>query len=217
MPSLSPRRPMDAAAMAVAVQANLVALKVAWTRRSDGQAAEHDIRTPSPGAVTRFREALIDRHVIQAYSELELVLRTRQVWGQFALFCWAFGGDDPHRPPDFVHLPDVPEYRCPMAMIRKEEEVVRGLWRLKLEQRARLEPEAAKDADFVKELSQAAATVPLRVFDNDVRESSATDLIQCACEHAGMLAAVRWLLDDRRVWDEPGLMEIGQVSDAERT
>ncbi|MCK6482661.1 MAG: hypothetical protein L6R00_00815 [Phycisphaerae bacterium] len=213
---MSPRRPQEAAAMAVAVQANLVTLKVAWARRSGGQAAEHDIRTPSPGAVTRFREALVDRHVIQAYSELELVLRTRQVWGQFALFCWAFGGEDPHRPPDFARLPEIPEYRCPMAMIRKEEEIVRGLWRLKLEQRARLEPDSANDGEFVNELTQAAASVPMRVYGNDVRESPAADLIQCACEHAGMLAAVRWLLDDRRVWDEPGLMDVGQVGDAER-
>src|ERR1043166_7777849 len=101
---VTPRRREDAAAMAVAVQANLAALKVAWLRRALIPSQEHVINVAPPGAVMRFRETLIDRHMVSDYSDAELILRTRQVWGEFALFCWAFACPDPNDAPDFAHM-----------------------------------------------------------------------------------------------------------------
>lgn len=205
--SVNPRRRDDAAAMAVAVQANLVTLKVAAARRVNQPTDSHSIQTESPGAVHRFREALLDRHAVAAYSDQEMLLRTRQVWGEFAVLCWAFQCNDPHHPPAFAALPSGLGLRCPMELLKKMEVVSNALWRMRHEQRVRFDADARARPDFQRDYEKAAA-MPVRVYDVDVRLASPSDLIQCACEHAGMLGAIRWLADDRRTWGEPGIMEL---------
>src|SRR5438552_1594855 len=127
---VSSRKRDDAAAMAVAIQANLVALKVAWSRRANMAPDEHSIHVAAPGAVHRFRETLIDRHVVADYSDDEIVLRTRQVWGEFSLMCWAFQASDPQHPPEFAPLPATLAMRSIAEMLKKEALIVRTLWRL---------------------------------------------------------------------------------------
>src|SRR5215468_5090081 len=136
--------------MAVAVQANLAALKVAWSRRVGVPSESHEIKTPPPGAVRRFRETLIDRDTVAGYSDQELALRTRQVWGEFSSLCWAFDHRDPHHPPDFGRLADQPMH-CPMHIQSKLEEVQKGLWRLRWEQRFRFDPAARSEPGFQQE------------------------------------------------------------------
>jgi len=204
---VTPRTREDAAAMAVAVQANLVALKVAWARRANAATEDHPIHVRAPGAVHRFRETLIDRHVVADYSDEELLLRTRQVWGEFSVMCWAFQCPDPQEPPEFSPPPPTLAMRSVKEMLKKEAAVVRTLWRLRHEQRLRLVPEAKKDPAFQRD-HEIAQSTPARIYDTDIRLASTEDVIACACEHAGMLAAIRWLIDDRRVWDEPGIMDV---------
>ena len=204
---VSGRRREDAAAMAVAVQANLVTLKVAASRRAHRDPAEHPIRLSPPGAVRQFRETLIDRHVVAAYADDELMMRTRELWGQWCVFCWAFQCDDPNDPADFAHLPPTLIIRSTREMLAKEAAVVKTLWRLRHEQRFRFDPDARHDPAFQRE-REIAQTIPARVYDTDIRLCGHNDLIACTCEHAGMLAAIRWLIDDRRAWGEPGIMEI---------
>ena len=52
--ALEARPPSDVATMAVAVQANLVQLKVACTKRADLAGSAHEIQVPPPGAVDCF-------------------------------------------------------------------------------------------------------------------------------------------------------------------
>lgn len=208
--SLDPRSRDDAAAMAVAAQANLVSLKVAWSRRAGVDPSKHDIRTPPPGGVMRFRESLIDRHVIAAYSDEELAIRMHQVWGEFGALCWLFGVGDPHRPPDFHALrPDQP-MRCPVHVQDKLSQVQKGLWRLRHEQAFRFQPEVRTSQEFQRDHEIALATA-MMVFGQNVRVASNESLLLCACEYAGMLAALRWVSDVRWEWEGPGIMDLSVV------
>lgn len=204
---VNPRPPQDVAAMAVAVQANLAALKVAWAKRAGMTSERHEIRTPPPGAVRRYREALIDRHVIAAYGDQELALRTRQVWGEFGVLCWMFGHDDPHSPPQFASMPPGQAIRCAGHMQEKLDEIQKGLWRLRWEQRFRFEPAAKQDPVFQREY-EAALSSPMMVYGQNVRVCPNEGILLCACEYAGMLAALRWAMDDRWNWEGAGIMEL---------
>lgn len=193
--------------MAIAVQANLAALKVAWSKRAGIGSNQHEIRTPPPGAVRRYREAMIDRHVIAAYGDQELALRTRQVWGEFGVMCWAFGHDDPHAPPDFGAMRADQPIRCGGHLQEKLDEVQGGLWRLRWEQRLRFEPNTKQDPAFQREY-EAALAAPMMVYGESVRVCSNEAVLLCACEYAGMLAALRWTMDDRWQWEGEGIMEL---------
>ncbi len=205
--SLNPRSRDDIAAMAVAVQANVAALKVAWSKRLGIPSEQHAIQTPPPGAVRRYRETLIDRHVVAAYGDEELALRLRQVWGEFGVLCWVFGFGDPHHPPDFSNLSGDRAMHCPVHMQTKLEDVQKGLWRLRWEQRFRLEPAARQEPGFQREYEEAMAT-PMNVYGQSVRVCGNQELLLCACEYAGMLAALRWAIDDRWEWEGKGIMEL---------
>ena len=67
--------------MAVAVQANLVQLKVAQSKRAGLASEAHEIQVSSPGAVTDYRETLIPREVIAGYDDTAVLLRVHEVWG----------------------------------------------------------------------------------------------------------------------------------------
>ncbi|MEE8170642.1 MAG: hypothetical protein V3T70_08850 [Phycisphaerae bacterium] len=210
---VTPRTLDDAAAMTVPVQANLVALKVESSRRVKRPSDQHAIGTPPPGAVMRFRDALIDRRAIRSYSDAELTLRTRQAWGEFSLLCWMFHVDDPHRPPNFAEHASGAPCRCLGVLLEKEAEIARQLWRLQHEQRLRFDAEARSDPGFQSD-HESAQMASIRVNGVDVRLCSAEALLPAACETAGMLGAVRWLIDDRRAWGEPGIMALGTGSDS---
>ena len=66
--ALEPRPPAEAAAMAVAVQANLVQLNVACGKRPGLAGGADEIHVPPPGAVTLLRETLIPRDTIASYD-----------------------------------------------------------------------------------------------------------------------------------------------------
>jgi len=219
--SLRPRPRDDAAAMAVVTQANLVQLQVAAGKRFG--AAPPTLA--SPGAVTKFRSALIDWRDVKNYSQAELTLRIHEIWGQHCLFCWAFHGRDPHRPPPFAALPaeelttearrarrrndfgEEGELRSPCEIGAKLIEVERGLWRLRHEDRLRHQPDIREHPDFRREY-ETALKIPMLVFGQDVRACGDAELLACTCEYAGMLAAIRWLADDRWMWGQPGIMEL---------
>ncbi|MCH8241421.1 MAG: hypothetical protein IH897_02280 [Planctomycetes bacterium] len=43
-----------------------------------------------------------------------------------------------------------------------------------------------------------------------VETVSDDELVLAACEHAGMLATLRWIMDPRREWGEAGIMDVGE-------
>lgn len=205
--ALCPRGLDDIAAAAHAVQANLIALRVAWCKRTEQSAAAHDIQTPPPGPVRKMREILIDRHVIKEYTVEEITLRLRQVWGEFTALCWLFPHVNPQTPVSFDPLSADQTIRCPMHVYEKLEDVQRGLWRLRHEQRWRHDPNAAQDADFRRD-HELAMAYPIKVFGQPVSTCGNEELLCCACEYAGMLAALRWVTDHRWTWEGPGIMDV---------
>lgn len=207
-PTESPPRTLEAVLqMAVVVQANLVQLRNTEAKRRDLEPDAHDIRVRSPGAVRSQREALVDYQCIKSYSEPELHLRLHEVWGQFCLFCWAVHVDDPQAPPAFGDSPSAIELRCPAALRMKAAEVEAFLWRLKFEQRLRHDPTFRGSADFQSD-RQIARKIPANVNHLPVDRADDDGLIVCSCEHAGMLAAARWIADQRWSWGQEGIMDL---------
>ena len=208
---MTPRSVDDIAATAQAVQANVVALRVAWCKRMH-QADLHDIKTPAPGPVLRRREVLIDRHVIKDYSPEEILIRLRQVWGEFSALCWLFPHVDPQNPIRFEPLAADQHTRCCADVQNKLDEVQRGLWRIRHEQRVRHDPTVRGNPEFQRE-HEIALTRPMMIYGQAIHACSDEDLFCCACEYAGMLAALRWASDDRWGWESPGIMDVILVDD----
>jgi hypothetical protein len=208
---LRPRPGQDVAAMGLAVQANLVQLQTALARRFRGPPSS----VPPPGPITRYRETLIDWRTLKGYDEPLLNLRLREIWGQHCLICWTFHESDPTRPPAYADLSGASlagpagnhAMRCAGELGAKLSDITQGLWRLRHEQRLRHDPAARQEPEFRKQ-QEAAMDMPMLVYGENVRVCADGDLLSCACEYAGMLAAIRWISDDRWTWGRPGIMEL---------
>jgi hypothetical protein len=195
----------DVCRMGVATQANVVQLRVEEKRRGSRDGAAGDIEVPSPGAVKTYREVLIDSRVIRSYSDVELRLRSHEIWGRFCLLCWALHGDS-ERPPVFSECPQTTDLKCPSSTAIKTAEVEGLLWRMQYEQRMRHDPSFRDEPSF--ELDRAMADrIPAMVFDEPVGVCDDNALLVCACEYAGMLASLRWMADAQLAWDHPGIMD----------
>jgi len=197
----------EAHAMAIAIQANLVQLRVADAKSRGMPVSEHEIEVVSPGAVRRFRETLIYRHTIQTYSTMALRLRMHEVWGQFCLMQWLFSMNQVDGPGNFGELPTEATMRCAATIKVKEAEVHAVLWRFRFEQRKR------RDADYVRSTSFAAddrvaGTIPAILFGKKIEDGSDEEILLGACEHVGMLAVLRWILNPAWTWGSPELMEV---------
>jgi len=192
-------------ALGKALQANLVQLGVEARRRALESDGLIGLQVPSPGAVTERRDALIDRHAIRAYSDLELHMRLREQWGAYCALCWLIRADE--KPYDFSGaLPDA-DMHCLASVETKIVEVHAMLWRLRHEIGMR------NDADYrVSAVSRRdtlrAARIPLVVQGKTPEQASETELFGAACEHAGMLAALRWSVRPARSWGDPQLMDV---------
>ena len=197
----------EIAAMAVAVQANLSQLCVASRKRRGPVPMVVDLDVSPPGAVKAFRDTLIPRETLRGYSDEALWLRMHEIWGQFCLFCWVFFEGNPRRPPTFTALANEQPMRCPGELAVKQLEIEKFLWRMHHEQRLRGDPDARKDPAFIEACAEADR-IPAIVYGLNVRVCSDQDLILGSCEHAGMLAAIRWMADRRWTWAAPGIMEL---------
>lgn len=192
--------------MAVAVQANLVQLVVVESKRRGRRPIDHDIKVFSPGHVKRFRETLIDPKTIAAYSDLELHLRLREIWGRFCLMRWLFSLTESDTPVSFASLPDDREMHCETALQIKYAEVRAFLWKMLFEQRRRTDPDYVRSPLFGEDAS-VAERIPAAGFGKPIEQLADEELLYLSCEHAGMLAAIRWVLDKRLDWNAPGIMQ----------
>lgn len=211
--ALSPRSLDEISGAARAAQANVVALRVAWCKRVRLDQDAHDIRTPPPGPVRRKRELLIPRETISSYCDEEVLLRLRQVWGEFCALCWLFPFVDPQKPVDFDALRPEQTLRCLGEIGGKLAELQAGLWRMRHEQRLRFDPDAASDVEFQRQHAIALSR-PVTVFGQHISVCGNSELLACACEYAGMLAALRWATDDRWAWEAPGIMDVAVPTSA---
>jgi len=195
--------------MAVAVQANLVQLRVADAKRRGAEPGESGMAVVSPGVVRMFRETLIDRDCLKRYSVEELQLRMREVWGQYCLMRWVFGRNAEDELTDFAHLPANAELRCDSVLDIKLAEIEGLSWRLRFEQRRRHDAAYAASQQY-EELAELAERIPATAFGTPASDATDEALLLASCEFAGMLATLRWIMDRRRVWGEPGIMEVGE-------
>ena len=193
--------------MALAVQANLVQLKVADGKRRGIAPTNHDIQTPAPGAVLRYRETLIDRRVIQAYGDLELRLRLHEVWGRFCLMGWLFSKEADDGSCDLSDLSDDATMRCAATMAIKHDELHAMLWRLRFEQRKRHDADLSQSPAFSRD-DRLAGTIPLKLFGKTVDDCTEEEILLGACQHVGMLATLRWTMRNDVVWNDETLMHV---------
>lgn len=193
--------------MAVAIQANLVQLSVAFQRRAPGGFALHVPPIPSPGAVTVLREALVSRGELAGMSEEELLMRLHLVWGQYCQMNWLVEREDPTAWVDFGSLPDDVSLKCEAPVEAKLMEVHALTWRLQFEQRRRHDSAFAQLDGFAAKAA-LADRIPATACNRPLAQCSDAELLAAACQHLGMLAVLRWVTDARRRWDDPSLMEI---------
>ena len=221
--------------MAVAVQANLMTLVVADAKRHGIKPNQHEIKIAAPGAVKHFRETLVDPKSIAAYSDVELHLRLREIWGQFCLMGWLFSLNDPSRAGSarresdsdpgrtgsarrdadsaatisFTGLPDTAEMHCGTALEIKDAEIRGFLWKMLFEQRRRLDSTYEKAPAFAKEM-ELASQIPAKGFGKPIEKLTGEQLLYLSCEYAGMLAAIRWTMNPKLGWAAPGIMDVGE-------
>jgi hypothetical protein len=213
---IDPNRPTtrsldDIVAMARTTLANLAQLKIADARRRNIDPANHELPIASPGPITKHRDALIDHRTIRDYDDPSLALRIQEFWGRHCLFCWSLHVPDPNQPPAFDPPPkntaNPLELRCDSALSLKQAEIEGFLWRLQTESRARDDRAFAASTEGQAAL-QFAAQIPVQINNADASNADNNALLATACQYAGMLAAIRWIADARRPWNEPGLMEV---------
>lgn len=220
-PKDADRRPAeDVRALALAVQANLVQLRTAVGRRPNLAPHLRGIDVPSPGAVHAFRDALLTPDQLRDASDAELLLRLHEAWGQYCTFCWAYEIDLRDPGVNFAAVsPDTPLH-CDTALRAKEAEIHALLWRLRHELRRRGAPdpseaiplEGANDAavlvDLVENLAQR---IPAEALGTPVSDAAESDLLLAACQHAGMLAVLRWLRLPGVRWGDDLLTRVAEL------
>ena len=204
--SVSARSIDEISGVARSIQANVVTLRVSLVRRHP-EFDLSDIRTPSPGPVRRHRDVLLSPETLKTYSIDDSMARLRQVWGEFCAICWLFPHVDPQDPIDFDNMPAGQDHRCISDARAKLEEVQTNFWRILHEQQKRHDPAAAQDPVFQRD-AEIAVTHRLKIYGIHITGATDSQVLQAACEYAGMLAALRWALDDRWTWEGPGIMKL---------
>ncbi len=210
-----PRTTADIRDLAIAIQANLVQLKVADARRRKIDPSDHEIQVVSPGPVIRCREILISRTHIAAYNDTELQLRMHEVWGQFCLLQWVFEWQDGiENPPNFADMQPDADVHCGAVLEAKLAEVHAVLWRIRYQQGVRAESsgasaerdrETAERSAATAEIAKVAARIPVTLMGKEIAQNSDDELAVGACEHAGMLATLRWLINPSVAWGDESL------------
>ena len=192
--------------MAIAVQANLMQLKIAECKRLGTSTSDHEINVRSPGPVKRFRETLIVPNFLREAPIAHIHLRLREVWGQYCVMRWVFSLDAGEAT-DFSKLSPAAALHYAMELEIKHAELHAVLWRIRVEHRLRSDPDESKPEPS-KDEKALAKRIPAEAFGKPITKCSKDELVLAGCEHAGMLAALRWIMDTRRTWGEAGIMDV---------
>ena len=193
--------------MAAIAQLNLVHLQDETEKRTGRVEFAGLGRIHAPAKPLRFLGCLIDPLAIRTYSDIALCLRFHEVWGQFCTFLWYFHRTGPDDAPDIGSLPSLPETRCGASRAAKCDEIHAVLWKLRFEERQRVDEEYRASAEFRAD-QFLASRIPVPLFERDITDCTDEELLIGACEYAGMLAAIRWITEARRVWGEAGIMDV---------
>ncbi|MCG3129592.1 MAG: hypothetical protein FLDDKLPJ_00326 [Phycisphaerae bacterium] len=210
----------DVRALAIAVQANLAQLRTTAGRRPNLAPHLRGIDVPSPGAVRAFRDALLTPDQLRDASDPELLLRLHETWGHYCTFCWAYEIESRGPGLNFAAIPPDTPLHCDTALHAKEAEVHALLWRLRHELRRRGVPvpsdaraiEGADDAPATPELVEnLARRIPAEALGTPVSDAADSDLLLAACQHAGMLAVLRWLRRPGIRWGDEVLTRVAEL------
>lgn len=195
--------------MAVAVQANLVQLKVADAKRRGIPTEVHEIKVRSPGTVRRFRETLLDRHALAGHEDWVLRLQLHEAWGQLCAMGWLLGATDAAAGVDFALPIGDRVMQCGASIVTKEAETHAFVWKIRHEAQNRHDPTYTGSADFARRQARAES-IPAQAFGKPVAACSDEELLLGDREHLGILAVLRWVLDSRRAW---GAAELTHIAD----
>jgi len=204
-PNHPPERSAEAVReLALAIQSNLARLRDRDARNAGVAPEAHDIRVPDLQAADAPAGVIIDGRELDALPAEQVHLRLHEVWGQFCLMCWLFGlGNDPNQADFAPLLPDA-EPLCRTVIEAKHAEVHALLWRIVFEQRKRHDAGYEYSPRFPEDQA-VASIIPANAFGTPVDRATDAELVLAACEHAGMLAVLRWLLDTNIAWNDPAL------------
>lgn len=200
------RSAAEVRAMAIAVQANLVQLRTAALRLDEAAGGLADVNAPPPGAVKNFRETLIDREIVRAMDRSALATALQEQWGRYCLMRWMFHESTPEGLRDLSRLTPASEMRCETELRVKEAELHAMLWRYRHDERARLAASYRADAAFARYQELADFIPPLAAADGLAATPDAR--LALACQYAGMLATLRWVIRPQTDWQSPDLAAI---------
>ena len=196
--------------MALAIQANLVVLRVAIERRQGADHAPSGPTIRSPGIVRAYRETLVNGPEIRGFSDAELPFRLHEAWGRFCVMLWLFEQGHCADGFDFAEMPTEAEMRCRSALEAKHAELHAVTWRIRFAQRVRHDRAYVTSSGFAADRN-LAATIPASAFGKPIDHCDDHELFLAAGEHLGMLATLRWVRDASSAWDDPRLMEVGEA------
>ncbi|MBI4718618.1 MAG: hypothetical protein HY763_12485 [Planctomycetes bacterium] len=205
---IPPRSGAEVRALALAVQANLVMLRLAECRRRGIAPEDHEIQVAPPGAVRALREMLLAPETISALGDPQLHLLLHEVWGQFCLLLWLFSQGNT-ADASLAHLPEDAEMHCATAIEAKLFEVHAVLWRMLFELRLRHDAAyaASPACDADRSLGEG---IPAQALGKPVAEATNEEIIVTLHEYVGMLVTLRWVLDPQADWFDPHLREVAE-------
>ncbi len=126
------------------------------------------------------------------------------------MMAWLFTLDPERRAVDFADLPPDAKVRCDAEIEIKHTEVHAFLWRLRFEQRRRQDAEYA-NSPACRPDNLLATKIPAVVFGKTAGDATDDELLAGACQHAGMLAVLRWVMDRNQSWGEVGIMDVNDA------
>ena len=201
------RSSIEVRGMALCLQANLFSLKVEDARRRGMAVESHDIALGGVAPESLLRDHLLSEEAGSHYSDLELRLRMHELWGQYCVLQWFFEIPLTDGAREVSGWAVEAEARCETVLEFKEAEIAAMLWRLKFEQRRRTDRNVAEGKEYARH-RLLAQRIPMTVFGTAVESCGNEDLLVSSCEHAGMLAVVRWIRDAALQWGQEGLMDV---------
>jgi hypothetical protein len=196
--------------MAASVQVNLARLRDEDARRCGLAKGHHDIKVIAPGEeVDVFHEALIDEAQIRQCTAEQVHGLLHEMWGRFCMMCWLFSVEEPPETMNLAGLPAENEVRCDAVLEIKHAEIHARFWRLLWEQRRRHDVNYIASAQFAEDQA-LARNIPDEVFGRPADQVTDSALILACCEYAGMIGALRWVMDRQLSWNEPGIMNAAE-------
>ncbi len=202
-----PQTLTEVQSLLIAVQANLVQLRVEAQRRKIDSLSRVLLDVAAPGVVRQFRQTLIDRQAIKNCTDLELLLQLHENWGQYCAISWLLSGEaDESRDREDKHEA-LSTLKCETSIRIKLAEVHAFAWRFRFELDSRRSGDSAA-MNHHQASTNTANQIPAEAFGQSAEHLNESELMLAVCEHVGLLSVLRWSLDNQSHWLDPSLSTI---------